>query len=395
MSDSKHYFSSKGAIAEEVVNDLALKSFFADWCYLRPPLPHGKELCDLFVVFDNVAIIWQVKDLKLQENGLYSRKDVEKNLRQLSGAHRRLMDEKRPVTMSNPRRGEEIFELKSIKETYLISVLLGEGEKFFSPMEAVKEKLAHVFTREFLGIVLNELDTVVDFVEYLRAKEELLGHLDRLLIAGGEKELLAFYLKNGRSFDQLKGNAIVIIEEGTWADLLKRPEYLAKQEADKISYGWDSIIDRAHEAAVPEYERVARELARTDRFTRRCLAKSFFDAHIEAHEVGDKDVFRRVMAKDGITYCFLFMDDPEPREFRKAQLAALCFVARGKIEKNPHVIGIATEKTIQPECSYDFCYLEMPEWTAASAAEAAEIQRNTGLLTNAETRAVHEDEYPA
>jgi len=47
---------------------------------------------------------------------------------------------------------------------------------------------------------------------------------------------------------------------------------------------------------------------------------------------------------DGTTYCFLFMDDPEPRERRRAMIGAVCLVARGKFQTNKRVLGIATEK---------------------------------------------------
>jgi hypothetical protein len=77
------------------------------------------------------------------------------------------------------------------------------------------------------------------------------------------------------------------------------------KEADEVSYGWDSIIDRLHESGSQRYERVARELARHNRFERRYLGKSFFDAHVRAHE-SDKPIFKRVMPLDGVTYCFLF-----------------------------------------------------------------------------------------
>jgi hypothetical protein len=55
---------------------------------LNPRLLDGKELCDLLVVFNDVAIIRQLKDLKLQEDGQYKRAEVEKNLRQLAGARK-------------------------------------------------------------------------------------------------------------------------------------------------------------------------------------------------------------------------------------------------------------------------------------------------------------------
>ncbi|HLG30988.1 MAG TPA: hypothetical protein VI387_12330, partial [Candidatus Brocadiales bacterium] len=68
---SKDYFYLKGKNAEDLVHNLAIKTFFTDWCYLNPMLPDGKELCDLLVVFDEVAIIWMIKDLKLDEYGKY------------------------------------------------------------------------------------------------------------------------------------------------------------------------------------------------------------------------------------------------------------------------------------------------------------------------------------
>ncbi len=66
--ESKHYFQIKGKNAEKVVHDLAEKTFLTDWCFPNPKLQNGKELCDLLVVFDNIAIIWQIKDLKFNRN---------------------------------------------------------------------------------------------------------------------------------------------------------------------------------------------------------------------------------------------------------------------------------------------------------------------------------------
>ena len=52
-------------------------------------------------------MIWQVKDLKTDEAGRYKKAEVEKNLRQLSGARRTLFGLKTPITLSNPHRGAE------------------------------------------------------------------------------------------------------------------------------------------------------------------------------------------------------------------------------------------------------------------------------------------------
>ena len=90
MEDTKHYFELKGKNAEKIVHDLAEKTFLVDWCFPNPKLQNNKELCDLLVVFDDIAIIWQIKDLKLDKNGKYKKAEVDKNLRQLSGADRQM-----------------------------------------------------------------------------------------------------------------------------------------------------------------------------------------------------------------------------------------------------------------------------------------------------------------
>lgn len=355
MNFSKDYFDLKGKNAERLVHDLALKTFITDWCYLNPMLPSGKELCDLLVVFDEIAIIWQIKDLKLDEHGRYRKSEVEKNLRQLSGARRELFELRTPIELQNPRRGTGQFDPTGIKEICLISVLLGEGEELFSFIEYVKDYAVHIFDRDFTQIILNELDTISDFVNYLKAKEDLVGTRKQIILVGGEQELLAFYLMNSRSFARLDEATMIVIDEGSWQNLQNDQKYKAKKEQDKISYGWDSIINRAHEGS-SRYEIIARELARPNRFKRRYLSKVYFEAALQAHNDNKYDLFRRMLLADDVTYCFLFQDDPEPREHRKAMLQAICLIARGMHRQNRKVLGIATEKKIRPECHMIFVY---------------------------------------
>lgn len=391
---SKHYFSLKGKNAEKIVHSLATKTFLEDWCFLNPKLPNEKEICDLLVVFDDLAIIWQIKDLKLDENGKYNKSDVEKNIRQLSGAKRQLIDLKAPIKLENSRRIVKTFDSTHIKRIFLISVLLGKGEEYFSFIDEIKNHKVHVFNRGFTEISLNELDTVQDFIEYLVAKEKFIDSEKSLTIIGGEQDFLAFYLRNDRSFQRFDNTDHIIIEGELWENLKNDPQYKAKKKADEISYLWDSIINRAHEGS-EEYEKVARELARPNRFQRRFLSKAIFDAHVLAHNEKKHDLFRRIMSgDDGVTYCFLFQDDPEPREKRKAMLNATCWVAKGKYKENKKVLGIATEKEIRPTCSYDFAYMYFPEWTEEQQKYTEELQKKTNIFVNPIIRKASEDEYP-
>src|SRR4051794_7259066 len=324
---SKNYFQEKGQRAEAVIHNLATNTFLTDWCYPNPKKPDGNELCDLLVVFDDIAIIWQIKDLKVDKQGRYKKAHVRKNLRQLEGARRHLFDLKVPIELENARRGQEVFDASKMKTVHLISALMGGSDEPFDFMQVMKDKLIHVFTREFADLALRELDTVSDFCEYLRKKEAIDNRV-RILLMGGEQNLLANYLHAGRSFDWTKDGDLIIIEDTNWDGFSQRPEYLAKKQEDEVSYGWDSIIDRAHDTPSERYERIARELARADRFMRRILAKDFLEAYVKYVKTRPP-TFRRFLSVGDTTYCFLFMEDGQDRrEHRQTLLQIMCFVAR-------------------------------------------------------------------
>lgn len=386
------YFSLKGSKAERIVQDLAVKTFLTDWCYMNPVLPDNKELCDLLVVYDEIAVIWQIKDLKLNEKGRYRSREVKKNLRQLSGARRQLFALDKPIELENPRRGKEAFNPKEIKDIYLIAVLLGEGEDAFAFVEHIHNYTVHVFTRDFTQIVLNELDTVTDFINYLRIKEALINDNRRFVILGGEEELLAIYLMNNRNFDSLEDANLIMIDVGTWKKLRNSAKYIEKKKQDEISYGWDGIINEIHKTS-PEYEIVARELARPNRFERRCLGKAYLEACIRADTDNENNVFRRTFDLNGVTYCFLFADEAKPRDYRRGMLRWMCYIARGIYKSNRKVLGIATEKKMSKTCSYDFLLLEMPKWTKQDQKEMERAQKEYGIFLTPEIKTMHEDEY--
>jgi hypothetical protein len=390
---SRHYFDLKGKTAEEFVHELAVKSFLTDWCFPNPVLPNGKELCDLLVVFDQTAIIWQIKDLKLQATGRYKPSEVEKNLRQLSGARRRLFDLRVPVQLQNARRTIERFDPTLITEVFLISVLLGETEDSSPLIDLSKESIVHRFSKDFTEIALSELDTIVDFTDYLRTKEAFIGDVEFLEITGGEEELLAFYLMNSRGFEKMNNRTHIRIEEGFWNKLQKSRRYKLKKQEDEISKGWDDIIDRAHEGS-KEYEIVARELARPTRFERRVLAKTFLQNWLVADHDKTHSIYRSVLPAKDVTYCFLFCEDKAPKEVRQSQLKALCWVARDSFRQNRKVIGVATEKEFESIGSYDFCFLNITSWTSEYQQLTDKLRNEFGILGKPNADVVKEAEYP-
>jgi len=301
-----------------------------------------------------------------------------------------MFDLRVPIWLENPRRGKELFNPDQIKAVHLISVLMGESEGPFPFFQLVKDKLIHVFTREFADLALSELDTVSDFCDYLRKKESI-DKQKRVAVAGGEENLLARYLELGHNFSWMDNYDNILIEETVWPTFSRHPQFLAKKEEDKVSYGWDSVIDRAHDGTSEHYERLARELARPDRFTRRVISKSFLEAYGEYME-RKPPIFRRLSAFGDTTYCFLFMEDGKgPRERRKAMLACMCFVARGIPPMNRRVIGVATEAANR---SYDYCVRIQPEWSEEDEANKLKVQEHTGIFVSPRRTTSGEDEYP-
>ena len=401
----KDYFHLKGKNAENILHELAEKTFLADWCYPNPVLSDGKELCDLLVVFDDIAIIWQLKDTMLDDDGNIKDSDIQKNQRQLLGARRQLFELKTDITLTNPRRGQESFNSSHIKHVHLISAFFGDRPFIVSTREKVKGHLIHTFTRDFTEIALNELDTISDFQRYLQDREQLSNAKTSLVVIGGEEQVLGYYLANNRCFDEFESRDVAVLGDDIWEGLKNNPKYRAKKEADEISYLWDSIINRSYDGDSPQYELIARELAQHDRLGRRMLAKAYFDAHKIAHD--KNETFRRytIMEDLDVVYCFLFQDDPEPRENRKAHLTAMCHVARSR-HLDKKIIGIAaviigiiglglTEAIIRPQCSYDFALINIHKWSEEDQKALEKIQANTDILKNPKQQHVHDDEYPA
>ncbi len=63
-------------------------------------------------------------------------------------------------------------------------------------------------------------------------------------------------------------------------------------------------------------------------------------------------------------------------------LEVMCHIARGIRNKNPKVVGIATDMKMRPTCSYDFYYLQQPEWSREDQENMETLQKKTGVFAN-------------
>lgn len=397
--------------SEQYLIELAKKSFLSLWCYSnvftdRKPNAKGdgKELCDLLVVFENNILIFSDKQCEFKNDvdvqiswQRWYRNAIKKSINQVMGAYNWI--NKNPERLFLDSSCKRIFPLKIIPRDsifHLIAVTRGSnttcnkylnrkssGSLQIDTRVSNDEHANHPFTigrvlssgpyihvlDEFsLDVILHELDTIYDFVNYLKNKEKLLTHPTRHIQCSGEEQLVAIYLTSANNtkshdFTSIPDNRnCVLIEVGFWEFFKQSPPYLSKKQADKKSYIWDSYIENAikpveaYSDGMPitnifEIEPVLRIMASEPRIYRRQLAQKLLDGKNRTLKPGGHFFhFGHSNTFPNTAYVFLtFPCPPEIHNFdhycrvRQALLLSICIVYLSKLSNVLQVIGIASE----------------------------------------------------
>lgn len=392
--------------AEEFVFRICKNSFLSLWSYANPLGKNNKELCDILIVCEPDIIIVSVKELKVTKSKdiiidwkRWIRNAVEDSVKQIYGAERWIKSASNVVR----RDGTKGLALpkKEEQRIHRIAVALGRGEEVPIFYGDFGKGFVHVLDEISFNIILQELDTIKDFINYLLAKEEFYRSKTQTPLLAGEENLLAFYLSQGRKFPDEYDS--VFLDNNLWEGMIRKPEYKKKKEADKISYVWDKLIDNISKSVLEnklEYssspghgEIILRAMAQEDRFSRRILGKSF--AGFIAFSSKNILRARMVPGPSGILYIFLATPHTLERKYRRAELETRCFVARGLNQDFNTVIGIATEQ-YKPKAgrSFDLYYFYKPDWPKKDQARMKFIQQKSGFFLNSVKIEAHEDEYP-
>lgn len=434
--------------SERALARLARKAFMSLWSYPNVYSDEGrsggkgdgKELVDLLVVFGNDVLLFSDKhcsfqldiDVKVAWPRWYKRA-IEKSVRQLAGAenflrrfpYRVFVDKscqtKLPVELPDPsvaryfliavtRGGHEAavryFGGGSSGSVMLNSMLEGHAH-YEHPFEVgfpLKDRrFVHVLDEMTVDVLLEELDTFPDLVDYLACKERYFGANGFFMHIAGEEELLAQYMctmeKGRHALPKIPPGAEAIsLLEGDWRVYRSSPQRAAKRGADHGSYMWDELIEyqasfiRAGTAiGLPEtppekidHERILRALADTSRLERRQLA-SHFQFALTKSEPGKKYT-RMTLSGDKMSRAYVFLTAPKPpdvdyqayREMRTAALLAYCHGIKMRFPHVTEAIGIASEPFVEKVASQDFLYIELseemgPEETAVWEETMAEL----------------------
>lgn len=423
---------AQGATASEwALVRIARKAFLSLWSYPNVYSDEGraggrgdgKELVDLLVVFGNNVLLFSDKhcafqggvDIKIAWPRWYKRA-VQKSARQLAGAESflrrfpsRVFVDKScqtilPVALPEPslaryfliavtRGGHEAaarnFGGGSSGSLMFNSLLVGDAH-YEHPFEVgfplESRRFVHVLDEVTVDILLEELDTVPDLVEYLSCKERYLTASGVFMHVAGEEELLAQYMctiENGRHVlpKVPPGTDAISLLEGDWQFYRSSPQRAAKREADRDSYMWDALIEyqasfvRAGTAiGLPEtppetidHERILRALAAETRLARRELTTHF--RYALSNSQPDKKFARMTLSGDNMSRAYVFLTAPKSSDvayeaYREMRSAALLTYCHGIKIRFPHVteaIGIASEPFSEKVSSQDFLYVDLTQ----------------------------------
>ena len=393
--------------SEQLVADLCRRSFLTLWSEPNPITRPGKELCDLIVVCDPHVLLFSVKEITFKDTGApqtdwqrWRKKAVDESVKQLYGAERWLQTAPR-VIRADGAPGLRLPQ-PSDRRVHRVAVALGgRGTVPYSQGDFGKG-FVHVLEEEGLRTILQELDTITDFVSYLSAKEALVGRGAVPFMEGQEEDLLALYLHQGRTFPAEYD--LIVVGDGLWRTLTAKPEWKRRNDADEESYVWDGLIETLRELAdaldmtpvdaLDALDGALGVMAREDRFARRILAQGFNEFMRDAARGRTR---ARVMpSPSGVRYVFLASGREEDRQDRRRELALRCFVARGmEGMMGDTVVGLATER-YDPNggFSFDVVRLTKPSWTEQDEEAMLGIQRDLGYFASPVMSRASGDEFP-
>lgn len=390
---------SKGDVGEEYVNELAYRSYLKYWCYPNPKDITGdkKEICDLLISFRDVLIIISVKNHNFDGNyERYKKRVIVKSTSQLNGAERKLFKSQRDVFIKHPDREPELFEPALYTKIYKLTINVGEQFEYyeFSDQGANKGFIT-ILNKETFEAIIQELDTIKDFVEYLDERERLLTSGKKITVNCTEKDLVAEFLMNKRKFNVDYSAAhikeIALNLAGSWNTYEKSAQLERKKKANEISYFIDYIV-KTDVLALPNGEELAKELMNMGRTERRLLAITLRDLCLK-YENEEGIYARRYTAYNGIGHLLIYYppNAPEAEVDQFIHIAMELYAYKTDYREKEVICIAATTGLKQYKFGMYLAYPPMPE-NIVQIYDSTILQ--LGWFTNMQPVYYEEKEYP-
>ena len=166
--------TEKGNIGEDFVNEIAFNSFIEHWCYPSPKDENGdkEEICDLLILFGDKLIIISVKNYEFKDfYSRYFRRTIDKAVKQIYGAERKLLKSKIDIFIKHPKRDIERFPKERVKEIHRVIVNLGEEVRFYPFNKETKdEKFITLLDKE---VAISNFQTQIAIVDGVNEQKQL------------------------------------------------------------------------------------------------------------------------------------------------------------------------------------------------------------------------------
>jgi len=372
--------------SEKYVAELCEKSFLPFWSFPNPIGKKGKELCDVLVVCGNTIIIISVKDISISnskdEMVAYDRwvkKSIYDSATQIYGAEKYLNSV--DCILLKDRKTKIDLPFQQERVIHRIAIAFGGRKDYPMPTGDLGKGFVHVFDKDSTFTVLNELDTIIDFSNYLGAKEKFISK--KVIITSTESDFLSFYLQTGLDFESCPD--VISIEQGSWKKYVETDEYAKWQEDIAPSYIWDFMIDQLYENHVKnkeinsrkDIERAIRLVNTEPRMHRIVLGEMLEEA------INKKIKARMLLPLEGAkhTYVFMPLTDKNWKEKEK-ELEYRCVVARKEIPTVETVIGVAIGSNSKDESCFDIFVIHMNKLDDKFIEAADFIKEELGYFSN-------------
>lgn len=378
--------------SEKYVSELCGKSFLPFWSFPNPIGKKNKELCDVLVICENIIIIISVKDIKVSNNSdeeinyeRWVKKSITDSVKQIYGAERYISftDE----ILLKDRKTKIKLPEKSNRVIYRIAIAFGGKPNYSLPNGEFGNGYVSVFDETSTSIILNELDTITDFTDYLSKKEAFLPKV----VAPSETDFLALYLQtDGLNINNVPKN-IIFCENDDWKNYVETTKYKRWKEATIVSYIWDFMIqllfDFHNDYKILDKTRQETEQAirlinietRTNRIILGNLLSNAIKEKVRARML-------QPLEKSNHSYVFMPIDGRVWNEEVEGELILRCDVARFTFPKIQKVVGIAFGNDINKKFRFNICMIDIPEIDADFVQHVNKIQNELGFFKNTKTR---------
>lgn len=451
--------------SERYLLSLCKKSFLSLWAHANLHTSHdfrdgkgsAKEFTDVLVVFGNDVIIFSDKHIKFQNDKdldiawkRWYKRAIKESANQLHGAMswlKRFPDRifidaqctrSIPISLPLPEharyhliavtRGSQETCLSHFPEssgTLMINSGIKGDEHENTPLTIgdidPDKHFVHILDEFSLDFLMSEMDTVIDFIDYIKAREKLLRNESLITIAMGEEQLIASYIMNMEEdkhafLPEKILSGMIVFDSSFYQGLMSRQEYMAKKELDKPSYFWDQLIEHFIAQGDPslvmpqllqspeDSELGLRMMASESRHIRRELVhalKGMFDNSRK----NPLQTFRRLVALPDEGRVYIFVASPksetesfeEYRKLRVAHLALSCHCASLRYPDINCFIGIAFDHPSKnySVSSQDFCILFADQLLKENSQYTENLCQELEIFTNSKEVWLNTTEFPS